>query len=57
MGVASLPCFPLPFCCPPQADFEEERGRRVKEVAYDLNRRLRQELAAPVIIHFVVTQV
>lgn len=40
-----------------QADFEEERGRRVKEVAYDLNRRLRQELAAPVIIHFVVTQV
>ena len=31
---------------------EEERRRRVKEVAYDLQRRVKQELAYPAVIHF-----
>jgi hypothetical protein len=33
---------------------EEERRRTVKEVAYNLNQRIRQELAHPAVIHFYV---
>lgn len=33
---------------------EEEPSRQMREVAYDLNKRIRQELAAPVIIQFYV---
>ena len=31
---------------------EEARRRQVREVAYDLQRRLKQELAFPAVIHF-----
>lgn len=31
---------------------EEARRRQVREVAYDLQRRVKQELAFPAVIHF-----
>lgn len=42
-----------------ESEDEDEEGRkaRVKEVAYDLNRRLRQELATPAVVDFLIKQV
>ena len=37
-------------CCGVQE--EEARRRQVREVAYDLQRRVKQELAFPAVIHF-----
>lgn len=35
-----------------QLQEEKERRRQVREVAYDLQRRVKQELAFPAVIHF-----
>lgn len=35
-----------------QVQAEEARRRQVREVAYDLQRRMKQELAFPAVIHF-----
>lgn len=35
-----------------QVQAEEARRRQVREVAYDLQRRVKQELAFPAVIHF-----
>lgn len=41
---------PAVSCCGVQE--EEARRRQVREVAYDLQRRVKQELAFPAVIHF-----